>query len=228
MMRLDRLILSREGAASRSVAQRLVRRGYVTVGGALVRDPSARVPDDAEVVVDGTPCVAPALVLLLHKPAGVHSTVGDSHGRASLAEYLPSARYHPVGRLDAETTGLLLLSREGRLTQHLLHPRRGYEREYIAVVEGEPGPTLVDRLTVGVETAEGTFSARVEAIDGATVRLVVTEGKHRMVRRMLNNAGHPVLELQRIRFGPFRLGDLAEGELRPADAEELSGLPGFE
>jgi 23S rRNA pseudouridine2605 synthase len=151
----------------------------------------------------------------------------DPWGRANLSDVVPVVwrdLFHPVGRLDADTSGLLLFSADGGFTQWMLHPRRAIEREYVATVEGEPGQPLTDALAAGVETEEGTFTARVVSIEGPHVRLVVTEGKHRMVRRMLANAGHPVTALRRERFGGFRLGDLAEGEIRPATAEEMAWI----
>ena len=126
-----------------------------------------------------------------------------------------------MGRLDAETTGLLLFSRLGGLTQWLLHPKavkRRYER-------GSKGTSqLIQRLAKGVETSLGTFSADVESVDGDLVRLGVREGKHRMVRRILANSGHPVVHLHRISYGAFELGDLDEGSTRPAHPDELSWL----
>lgn len=167
-------------------------------------------------------------VALLHKPLGVHSTVGDPYGRPNLATAardLIAMGLHPVGRLDAETDGLLLFSSEGALTQHLLHPKRAIPRTYLAATDPPPSESLPERLAAGIRTAEGTFRAEVLAIEGDTVTLTVREGKHRMVRRMLANAGHPVIALRRLRFGPFVLGDLAAGAWRPATEEELAGLP---
>ncbi|MCA9547636.1 MAG: rRNA pseudouridine synthase, partial [Myxococcales bacterium] len=115
--------------------------------------------------------------------------------------------------------GLLLFSRDGTLTQRLLHPRRAVPRTYRATVVGRPDEGLVAALTAGVETAAGTFTAVVERLEGDTVELTVTEGKHRMVRRMLNNAGFPVKTLQRLRYGAVELGDLAEGEVAAVEDE---------
>ena len=133
-------------------------------------------------------------------------------------------RLHPVGRLDADTTGLLPFCADGAITQHLLHPRRAYEREYTATVEPAPREGLAALLAAGVRTADGVHTARVVSIVGSDVRLVVTEGRHRMVRRMLANAGHPVIALHRLRFGPFELGPLPVGEWRPATEVEMATL----
>lgn len=222
-VRIDRLLVDR-GAGSRRQIHALMRRGRVLLDGEPVRDPTRHVEADAVPVVDGTPLPPPPAVVIYHKPADVLSTTQDPWGRATLAEAVPAVLregYHPVGRLDQDTTGLLLFCRDGALTQRLLHPKRKIEREYLAVVVGHPRPALVDTLAAGVETAEGVVCAQVVAIDDDRVRLIVTEGKHRMVRRLLNNAGYPVVQLHRLRFGPFELGALAVGEARPATDEEL-------
>lgn len=225
-LRLDRILVSR-GATSRTEAQRVIRRKQVTVDGVVMRDPSDKVSITADVRLDGVPVVDRPVLVKWHKPAGVITSVGDPWGRASLLEHQPAALagYHPVGRLDADTTGLLLLSLDGAVTQRLLHPRRAVPRCYRATVSGgEPGPELVAALAAGVATAEGTHTAVVELIEGQVVQLVVTEGKHRMVRRMLNNAGFPVEALTRVRFGPFTLGDLPEGEWAATTPEERAQL----
>ncbi len=222
-VRLDKLLVDR-GLGSRKTVRKLVKKGFVEVDGAVNRHYDGHVPRDARVVVDGVEWGPLPRVVAWHKPTGLVSTVGDPHGRADLRDALPppwGGRLHPVGRLDAETSGLLLFSLDGKLTQWLLHPKRAIERTYVAVVEGRPEPALVDVLAAGVETSDGVFGGRIEQIEGAVVRLTVTEGKHRMVRRMLANAGHPVLELTRVRYGGFELGALAEGACRAAtDAEQ--------
>ena len=154
----------------------------------------------------------------------MQSTVGDPRGRPSLttvAGDLLHAGLHPVGRLDAETDGLLLFARDGAVTQHLLHPKRGIPRVYVATVSPPPESALLTaRLAAGVATSEGTFVAELRGCDGDRVTLAVTEGRHRMVRRMLANAGHPVTALRRIAFGAFELGDLPPGAWRePTNAE---------
>ncbi len=165
---------------------------------------------------------------LFHKPVGVQSTVGDPWGRRSLstvAEELLSAGLHPVGRLDAETDGLLLFARDGRVTQHLLHPKRAIPRVYVATVTPAPDPSaLTATLAAGAPTSEGTFTAELRACDGDRVTLAVTEGRHRMVRRMLANAGHPVVALRRIAFGPFELGELAPRAWREPHYAERAWL----
>lgn len=217
--RLDKVVAART-SLSRKDAERAVRRGRVTVDGVIVRDGAAHVGAEAVVALDDEVLAVPAILLAWHKPVGVVSTMEDPWGRADLAGAVPAAAgtgWHPVGRLDKDTSGLLLLSRDGALTQWMLHPRRALPREYEAVVDPPPAADLGARLAAGVTTAEGIVTAELVAADGDRVRLVVREGKHRMVRRMLANAGHPVLALHRLRYGPYALGDLGEGEVRVVD-----------
>lgn len=226
-MRLDKLVASRTGW-SRKDASAAVRRGRVTVDGERLTDPGAAVSPDATVGVDGE-VTAPPLpdLVLFHKPLGVHSTLSDPWGRpclATAAAGLIAAGLHPVGRLDAETDGLLPFSRDGATTQWLLHPRRAIERVYRARVSPPPTADLPARLADGIDTALGRFTGEVRAIDGDTVTLAVTEGKHRMVRRMLANAGHPVIELRRLSYGALVLGDLPPGAWRAPDAGEQAWL----
>ncbi|MFN3202780.1 MAG: pseudouridine synthase [Bradymonadia bacterium] len=220
--RLDKLLAER-GLGTRKEVRRFVKKGLVAVDGEPVKDVSMHVPDGAEVTLNGEPVLAPPPVVIYHKPNGVVSTTEDPWGRPCLgtemASYL-ALGLHPVGRLDAETTGLMLFMQDGTITQRMLHPKYAVEREYLARVENVPDDRLVQTLAAGVETAEGRFAADVLAIEGDVVRLVVREGKHRMVRRILANSGHPVLDLQRVRFGEVRLGDLPEGDARlPTEAE---------
>ena len=185
--------------------------------------------------MDGVVTVPEPPVYLWHKPVGVHSTIGDPLGRLSISECEPNTllpRYHPVGRLDADTSGLLLFSKLGSLTQRLLHPKHEIPRRYCAT----SGLAFTDAqraaIESGVETSLGIFSGQVIRLEDNTVELVVTEGKHRMVRRMLANVQRPVETLTRLEYGPFLLGDLPLGELRPPTETEWAGaqamgLPGF-
>ena len=160
-------------------------------------------------------------LLAFHKPVGLVTTESDPHGRPCVGDWLPH-RYHIVGRLDLDTHGLLLFSTDGSLTQHLLHPKRAIEREYVAKVEGEPTSQLVEKLANGVETSVGLATAKVLSIEDDVVRLVVTEGRNRVVRRMLHNAGHSVLDLQRVRYGTVVLGDLEIGQTRILTEDEMA------
>jgi 23S rRNA pseudouridine2605 synthase len=224
LIRLDRLLVDR-GVGSRRDVRTLVRRGRVAVAGAVVRDETTRVADDVAIALDGAPVPIPPLLAVLHKPAGVHCTVGDPLGRDNLegvAAPLLALGLHPVGRLDHDSEGLLPFSRDGALTQRLLHPRHGVEKEYVATVEHDPPPDLEGRLAAGVPTSDGPAVARLLAVDGRDVRLVVAEGRHRIVRRMLANVGLPVARLVRVRFGMLTLGDLDPGAWRRASADEAA------
>lgn len=228
MIRLDRLLVDR-GLGSRTEVQKLIKFGRIELDGKVMRSPKVKVPLDSVPIYDGEPLAPSPLLYAFHKPADVLCASRDRWGRMTLTEVVPHSiqrQHHPVGRLDFETTGLLLYSREGSLTQRLLHPKRKVERVYRAKVASPIQPELVDRLAAGVETAEGVHTAHVVQFEGDTLELIVTEGRHRMVRRMLNNAGYPVLSLTRIRFGTIELGDLEEGRTRPVTDEELTALLG--
>ena len=225
-MRLDRLVSQRTGLSRKDAALR-IRKRRVSVGDTICTDPSADTDEAAVLVVDGERSSPPPRLALFHKAVGVQSAVRDSHGRPCLgtvAAELLALGLHPVGRLDADTDGLLLFALDGALTQHLLHPRRAIERVYEAVVDPAPGPGLKERLAAGIDTADGRYTGDVRAIDGDRVTLAVAEGKHRMVRRMLANAGHPVIGLRRLSYGPFVLGDLAVGAWREPSEAEWAGL----
>lgn len=212
------------------MARDAIRAGRVAVDDAVETDPSRSVDPASTVSLDGAPLAEPPWFALFHKPTDVQSSLGDPWGRPHLgivAADLVALGLHPVGRLDADTTGLLPFCADGAVTQHLLHPRHGVEKVYVARVEGTPGKALVDALAAGVLTSEGFHTARVESIEGSTVTLAVAEGKHRMVRRMLANVGHPVIALRRIAFGALRLGDLEPGAWRLPDPIEAAWLDSF-
>ena len=221
-VRLDKLLSVRLGV-SRTEAKKLICRGHVSVNEETIRLPKTQVDDGCvlkfydEELFDLTP------ILVFHKPMGMVTTEDDPHQRDTVGTVLPR-RYHIVGRLDMDTHGLLLFSKDGQLTQQLLHPKRAVEREYIATVEGNPTPDLLTRLAEGIETSVGLAQAKVISIEENVVRLVVQEGRNRIVRRMLHNAGHSVLDLQRVRFGEFHLQDLSVGEYREATQAELDSI----
>ena len=231
-IRLDRLLAER-GAGSRKDVDRLLRAGAVELDGATLGrgDAKRKVAWSSVPSVDGVAYPPPPLLAAYHKPLGVVSTLSDERGRPCLDSALPIGwrALHPVGRLDADTSGLLLFCRDGALTHRLLHPRYAVEREYVAEVEGAVNEgALRAVLADGVPTIEDgqTFIARGRLLaSGAagearsTVRLVVTEGKHRMVRRMLHNAGHPVVTLRRDRYGAVEIGQLAAGESRAVEGD---------
>ena len=226
--------LAHAGVASRRAAEGLVRDGRVTVGGEVVADPARDVQDGADVRVDGRPVALGghrALVYALHKPAGVVSTAHDPQGRRTVVELVRAPeRLYPVGRLDADTTGLILLTNDGELAHRLTHPSFEVPKTYRAVVRHPPvrGEAL-QALREGVELEDGrTAPARARRVAPREVELTIHEGRKRQVRRMLEAVGHPVVRLQRIAFGSLRLGGLEEGDARrlsPREVEALRGRP---
>ena len=214
--------------ASRRAAEELIAAGRVTVNGrAAVLGQRVDTAADA-VEVDGVRLsVAPGLVYyLLNKPPGVVTTASDPQGRPTVVQLVPDEpRVFPVGRLDADTEGLLLLTNDGELTQRLTHPRHGVEKEYLAEVEGRPSPGAVRRLREGVWLEDGvTAPARVSLVAPNALRVVIHEGRNRQVRRMCEAVGHPVRRLVRVRIGPLQDPRLPPGRWRPVDQKELRAL----
>jgi 23S rRNA pseudouridine2605 synthase len=224
--RLDRLLSERFGLA-RAEAARLIRQGRVEVDGLVQQDGARKHPEQAQIGLNGELRGPAPRFAIFHKPVDVQCTVGDPWGRANLEEVagaLLAMELHPVGRLDADTSGLLLFSAEGAVTHRLLHPRHEVEKIYLAEVEADPPADLAARLASGVATAEGHHVGRLVEAQGRSLRLGVTEGKHRMVRRMLANLGLPVLRLHREAMGPLQLGELRPGAWRLLSDSELSWL----
>lgn len=226
-MRLGKY-LAHAGVASRRAAEQLVAEGRVTVRGEPVLDPARDVDERSGVEVDGAPVrPEPIEVHVLNKPAGVVSTASDTHGRRTVTDLVRSKRrLYPVGRLDADTTGLILLTNDGDLANRLMHPRYGVEKVYRARVEPKPvGDGALRRLREGVPLADGrTSPARVRQVRPGLLEIAIAEGRKRQVRRMLEAVGHTAVDLCRIGFGPLRLKDLAEGKSRrltPAEVERL-------
>ena len=226
-MRLAKF-LAHAGVASRRAAERLVESGRVTVAGEVVTDPAREVDSKSGVAVDGEPVARePREVHLLHKPAGVVSTARDTHGRPKVTDLVPSQRrLYPVGRLDADTTGLILLTNDGELAERLTHPRYGLERTYRARVTPAPVPDRALRaLRQGVVLDDGpTAPARVRRVGREVLEITIREGRKRQVRRMCEAVGHRVVGLRRIGFGPLRLGDLPPGRSRRLSGRELERL----
>jgi 23S rRNA pseudouridine2605 synthase len=228
--------LAHAGVASRRAAEALVAEGRVRVGDEVVTDPARDVDGSEGITVDGRP-VGPAghdrVVYALNKPAGVVSTARDTHGRRTVVELVPHAgtRLYPVGRLDAETTGLLLLTDDGDLAHRLTHPRFEVPKTYRARVGGGPvSDRALARLREGVDLEDGrTAPARVRRLGGGRgsyLELVLREGRKRQVRRMCEAVGHPVVELRRVAFGPLALGDLPPGAARRLGPDEVDALRG--
>jgi 23S rRNA pseudouridine2605 synthase len=220
--------LAHSGAASRRAAEKLIAAGRVTVGGAVVRDPALDVDESSGVALDGEQLSPePREVYMLHKPRGVVSTAKDTHGRRTVTEFVPSqARLYPVGRLDADTTGLILLTNDGDLANVLTHPSFEVEKTYRVSVEPAPvSEAALRRLREGVELEDGpTAPAKAHELEPGVLEIVIREGRKRQVRRMCEAVGHRVKALERTAFGPLRLERLPEGEFRrltPAEVERL-------
>jgi 23S rRNA pseudouridine2605 synthase len=221
-------VLARAGLGSRRICEELIAEGRVTVNGQPAELGRRVSVEQDRIAVDGVPVgVAPGLVYyLLNKPAGVVTTASDPQGRPTVADLVPGEpRVFPVGRLDAATEGLLLLTNDGDLTLRLTHPRFGVEKEYLAVVEGKPRPAAVRRLREGVELEDGiTAPAQVALTPPNALRITIHEGRNRQVRRMCEAVGHPVLRLVRTRVGPLRDQSLGPGGWRTLDPSEVRAL----
>jgi 23S rRNA pseudouridine2605 synthase len=220
--------LARAGIASRRGAETLVADGRVTVDGAVVTDPARDVTGQETIAVDGEAVrdSGARVVYALNKPAGVVSTARDTHRRRTVVDLVASAeRLYPVGRLDADTTGLILLTNDGDLAYALTHPSFEVPRTYRARVEGRPDERALRALREGVELDDGrTAPARVRRVGAHELELTIHEGRKRQIRRMCAAVGHPVLALRRVAFGPLRLGELAPGHTRRLTAAEVQRL----
>ena len=222
--------LAHAGVASRRASEELVFAGRVTVGGETVRDPARDVDGSVEVAVDGMPAHARAgdrAVYAVNKPAGVVSTARDPQGRPTVVELVPSARrLYPVGRLDADSTGLILLTDDGALAHRLTHPSFEVPRVYRVKVRRPPVREAALRaLREGVELDDGTTApARVRRLAADTIEITLREGRKRQVRRMCDAVGHPVAALERVAFGPLGLRGLEEGAYRRLTAKEIERL----
>ena len=236
-------VLAHAGVASRRACEQLIADGRVSVDGITVTEPGVRVdPRTQEIRVDGSRILTnPELItLMLHKPAGVVTTMEDPEGRPTVAQYgrdylaehpeLPdSLRLVHVGRLDTETEGLLLLSNDGELSHRLMHPSFEIAKTYVAIVEGQVEPWVPRKLRRGIALEDGeTRADRVTVKDsgprGSIVEITLHSGKNRIVRRMLDAVGHPVTRLARTRLGPLRLGNLRPGQTRLLSGEEIAAL----
>lgn len=229
--RLQR-VLARAGFGSRRACEELIVESRVTLNGTVATLGDRADPDEDEVRVDGLEVNLDPNVkyYALHKPLGVVTTMRDPQGRPDIRGFLPEGpRVFPVGRLDRDTEGLLLLTNDGDLANALTHPRFGVEKEYLAEVEGVPTPKHIGQLRRGVELEDGDARARSARVAGRSgdrgaVRLVMTEGRKREVRRLLAAVGLPVTRLVRVRVGPIRLGRLPPGERRELTHDEVVAL----
>jgi 23S rRNA pseudouridine2605 synthase len=224
-VRLNRYLAS-AGVASRRAADEVIRAGRVTVNGEPAQV-GAVVSDGDDVRVDGRPVTVQATtVVLLHKPAGVVTTARDPQGRPTVLDFVPAdVRLFPVGRLDRETTGALLLTNDGELADRLMHPRHGVRKTYIATVAADPPPRALSALRAGVELDDGrTAPADVRLAGPGRVEITIHEGRNRQVRRMLAAVGHPVRALHRSGYAGLGLGELRPGDWRTLDPAEVDAL----
>lgn len=221
-------VLARAGVASRRVIEEYIAEGRVTVNGDVAVLGRRVDPDADEVALDGTVVSlrSDAVYYLLNKPAGYVTTTDDPQGRPTVVDLVPDdVRVHPVGRLDYETEGLLLLTNDGSLTHRLTHPSFGVDKEYLAHVEGRPSRAALRTLREGVELDDGiTSPAKVSSPSESVVRIVIHEGRNRQVRRMCDAVGHPVKRLVRTRIGPLADRSLEPGQWRPLTLDELRAL----
>ncbi|WP_205472169.1 pseudouridine synthase [Nocardioides sp. SYSU D00038] len=233
LIRLQKL-LAQSGVASRRKCEELMLAGLVEVDGEVVTRLGTKVdPRTAVVRVEGRrlPPISEKVYLVLNKPRGVVSTMSDPEGRRSLGDVVadrPERLFH-VGRLDTDTSGLIILTNDGDFAQRLAHPSHEVDKTYVAEVAGQVYPKVVKQLLRGVTLDDGPVQVSkariVEAVaDRSIVELVIHEGRNRIVRRLLEHVGHPVTRLTRTRIGPVTLGRLKPGELRDLGRDELGEL----
>jgi 23S rRNA pseudouridine2605 synthase len=224
-VRVNRYLAS-TGLGSRRAVEEVIRAGRVTVNGA-VADLATRVEEGDDVRVDGEPVRPEAVVaVLLNKPRGVVTTASDPQGRPTVTGLVSvDARLFPVGRLDRDTTGVLILTNDGALADHLMHPRHGVAKTYRARVRGEPAEADLDRLRAGVELDDGpTAPAAVQYRGSGVVEITIHEGRNRQVRRMCAAIGHPVIHLHRTAYAGLTAERLEPGEWRELTAAEVAEL----
>ena len=220
--------LSQCGVASRRKAEELIRAGAVKVNGRVITELGSRIDPERDEVQAGKRAVKPRPkgVILLNKPVGVVSTLSDPQGRRTIADYISThyRSYFPVGRLDYDSCGLMVLTNDGELAEVLLHPRYGFERVYEVVVKGRVADRVLWRIERGVRLEDGLVRARVNLIcrneETSTLRVAIKEGRNRIVRRLMERLAYPVQHLMRLSHGPFRLGSLKPGQIRRLSERE--------
>lgn len=229
------VVLAAAGLGSRRACEDLIRAGRVTVNGVPATLGATADPDRDVITVDGQPIAArPSFVYLaLNKPPGYITTAADEYGRPNVLDLLPPlpARVFPVGRLDLDSEGLLILTNDGELAARLMHPRYGIEREYLAWVRGTPHTAALSQIRDGVVLDGVLCRPRRVTLDRthdtpgqSLLEVVLVEGRKREVRRLFAAVGHQVERLVRVRYGPVRLGNLAPGAVRPLSPEQVAAL----
>ena len=219
--------LAHAGVASRRAAEELIAAGKVRVGGEVVADPAKDVDERSDVEVEGRPIAPePREVWAVNKPLGVVSTAREPGRRRAVTQLVDSPRrLYPVGRLDADSTGLILLTNDGGLANRLTHPRYGVPKTYLVRLARPFSEAELDRLRRGVELEDGpTAAAEVERLGERELEITIREGRKRQVRRMAEAIGNQVEELTRTRIGPLDLADLRRGEARRLDRREIAAL----
>ncbi|MDR7234977.1 pseudouridine synthase [Agrococcus sediminis] len=227
-------VLAAAGVASRRVVEDMIVAGRIEVDGRVVTELGTRIRPDARVTVDGTAVQLDTTkrYLMLNKPTGVVSTMSDERGRRDLREFTDRVgeRVYNVGRLDSDTSGLLLLTNDGELAHVLAHPSFGVEKTYVAKVRGAVDQRTIRRLLDGFELEDGEIHADAARLIGrpsqghSMVELTLHSGRNRIVRRMLDHVGHPVVELVRRSFGPLHLGTLRSGAVRELTSMERGAI----
>ncbi len=226
--------LAQAGVASRRKADELIKSGRVKIDGKVVTDLGLKIdPEKQRVEVDGRPVrLEPRVYYLFYKPAGYLTALSDPHGRPTIKDFLKKIPYRvfPVGRLDKDTEGLLLLTNDGELAHRLLHPKHGIMRVYQAKVKGHPQEILLKRLLEeGIEVEGRRIWPKAikwlgKTKETSTFEVTVGEGRKREVRKLFAAIGHPVIKLKRTKFGPLSLAGLRIGEIRPLSSKELKAL----
>jgi 23S rRNA pseudouridine2605 synthase len=220
--------LARAGFGSRRACEILISEGRVTIDGRVAELGNRVHPDEQVICVDGAlaPTAQNMVYYLLNKPDGVVTTASDPQGRTTVLNLVESSvRIFPVGRLDMNTEGLLILTNDGRLAHLLTHPSSGIAKEYLARVEGDPSPAAIRRLREGVELEDGiTSPAQVSRVSEGLLRIVIHEGRNRQVRRMCSAVGHDVTRLVRTRIGPIQDATLSPGSSRQLSLGEVRRL----
>lgn len=237
-MGLERIqkILAKAGIASRREAEKLILEGRVTLNGRVVQLGAKADPEKDHIKVDGKriPRPEPKITLVLNKPRGYLSTVKDPKGRPTVMDLLGKIKWrlYPLGRLDFDAEGLLLLTNDGEIAYHLTHPKFSISRTYWVKVQGVPGEKKLELLKKGIRLEDGMAKAHSiqilrEREKNSWIQVTVTEGRTHLVKRLFAAIGHPVLKLKRIEFGPIRLGNLPTGHFRfltPEEQEQLRRL----